>query len=73
VDRASRQLSDEPSLLHHPSSPALRDSSHWQSESLELARTDTLRAMQDAAGQPGGATHIRRNELKRLRALGYLR
>ena len=92
--------------VHHPASPGLLDSSQWASESLQLVRTDTLRAIRDAEGhlsltttsdgtrlldpatmpplfreldtfakgsQPGGELRVRREVLKRLRALGYIR
>jgi len=36
--------------VRHPASPGLLDSSQWVSESLQLVRSDTLRAMRDAAG-----------------------
>jgi arylsulfatase A-like enzyme len=91
--------------VRHLASPGLQESSQWQSESLQLVRTDTLRAMRDAEGhltltpidpdrtfdptlmpslfheldtfqrgsQPGGSLTVRRDVLKRLRALGYVR
>ena len=93
--------------VRHPASPGLLDSSQWESESLQLVRTDTLRAMRDAEGrltltevaetvsafctpasiptlfseldtfekssQPDSSFSIRRDVLKRLRALGYVR
>ena len=109
IDCISRSLPIRPltfARVHHPVTPDLLDSSQWQSESLQLARTDTLRAMRDADGhltlttigdpghaldpatvpslfqdldafergsQPGAAEHVRRDVLKRLRALGYIR
>jgi arylsulfatase A-like enzyme len=92
--------------VRHPASPGLLDSSQWESESLQLVRTDTLRAMRDAEGrltlteiadrqhvlppasmpslfseletfergsQPDSPFRVRRDVLKRLRALGYIR
>jgi hypothetical protein len=92
--------------VRHLASPGLLDSSQWESESLRLVRTDTMRAMRDGEGrltlsmtndcqraldsssmpalfreldtfergsQPGGVLHVRREVLKRLRALGYIR
>jgi arylsulfatase A-like enzyme len=92
--------------VRHLASPNLVESSQWQSESLQLVRTDTLRATRDAEGhltlatlgdddhtldpatmpslfheldsfrkvsEPGDALRVRRDVLKRLRALGYVR
>lgn len=92
--------------VRHAATAALLDSSQWQSESLQLVRTDTLRATRDAEGQltltqindclrplspesmpslfreldtfekgsgPGGPLQVRRDVLKRLKALGYIR
>ncbi|HEX4567719.1 MAG TPA: sulfatase [Vicinamibacterales bacterium] len=36
--------------VRHPASEGLLDSSQWASESLQLVRTDTLRAIRDAEG-----------------------
>lgn len=92
--------------VRHSATPSLLESSQWQSASLQLARTDTLRAMRDAEGrltlttigdyqramspesmpllfteldafqkrsEPGGPPRVRRDVLKRLKALGYIR
>jgi len=92
--------------VRHPASPGLLDSSQWQSESLRLVRTDTVRAERDAEGhlmltaigdsgrlldsapmpslfheldlfeqgsKPEGPLRVRRDVLKQLRSLGYIR
>jgi arylsulfatase A-like enzyme len=92
--------------VRHAASAGLLESSQWQSGSLQLVRTDTLRAIRDGEGhlslttiadcehsldpvsmpslfneldtfgeasQPEGTLRVRRDVLKRLRALGYIR
>jgi arylsulfatase A-like enzyme len=92
--------------VRHEATPTLLESSQWVSESLQLVRTDTLRAMRDAEGRrtlastddatrslddssmpslfhelgtfehptpPPSVPNVRRDVLKRLRALGYIR
>jgi arylsulfatase A-like enzyme len=53
VERISAGLPIRPlafAQVRHPASPGRLNSSQWASESLQLARTDTLRAVRDAEG-----------------------